>query len=55
MQDKKLSQAARDARAAYKREWNRKNPHKNKEYIARYWQRKTEKTEQNSTEGAKNE
>lgn len=55
MQDKKLSQAAREARAAYKREWNKNNPQKNKEYINRYWQRKAEKAEQNDNEGMKNE
>ena len=30
----------RKAQAAYKRDWNRKNPGKNKEYIQRFWLRK---------------
>ena len=38
--EQQLPQEAREARAAYRREWNKKNPKKNKEYIARYWQRK---------------
>lgn len=30
--------AIRASRAAYQREWRRKNPGKNKEYIDRYWE-----------------
>ena len=40
MSDNLLTQKARDERAAYKREWRRKNPGKNKEYIARYWEKR---------------
>ena len=30
--------AVKASRAAYQREWRRKNPGKNKEYIDRYWE-----------------
>ena len=44
MNESTLSEAARKARAAYKREWTRKNPEKNKEYVARYWERRAKKS-----------
>lgn len=31
---------APSARAAYQREWRKRNPYKNREYIQRYWARK---------------
>ena len=37
-----MTDQAKEARNAYRREWNRKNPDKLKEYQARYWQRKAE-------------
>lgn len=37
-----LSAEARKARAAYMREWRRKNPGKQKEYDAKKWERKAE-------------
>jgi len=52
---KRLSEEAKIERAAYRREWNKKNPEKNKEYIARYWQRKAEKAAQRDTVDIKNE
>lgn len=35
-----MSEAAREARAAYKREWYARNKDKQKEYTERYWARK---------------
>lgn len=35
-----LSEAARQARNAYQREYKRKNPDKAKQYMANYWERK---------------
>ena len=37
-----LSDAARAARAAYKRDWAQKNRDKVKAYTARYWERKAQ-------------
>lgn len=37
-----LTQEALEARRAYKREWNRKNKDKLREYNERYWQKKAE-------------
>lgn len=36
----KLTDEARQAKNAYQREYNRKNPDKVKQYIADYWERK---------------
>lgn len=36
----KLSEAAKEARRAYKREWNRKNRDKVKAATARYWEKR---------------
>lgn len=38
--NKPLSDEAKEARRAYKREWNRKNPGKQKAYQQAYWERK---------------
>ena len=38
-----MSEAAREARKAYQREWNRKNKDKVKANQARYWERKAAK------------
>lgn len=35
-----ISDAAREARNAYKREWNKKNPDKVKAASERYWEKK---------------
>lgn len=40
MNKKNLSLEAKSARAAYLREWYRRNPDKNREYMARYWEHK---------------
>ena len=45
-----LSREARETRAAYKKEWTRRNPEKNKEYIARYWERRAK--QQNGGDGS---
>ena len=37
-----MTDAAKEARKAYKREWNKKNKDKCKEYAARYWAKKAE-------------
>ena len=50
--ESQLSVSAREARAAYKREWARKNPGKNKEYVARYWERKARKQGEGSDDNA---
>ena len=41
-----MSEAAREARRAYKREWNRRNPDKVKAAQERYWNRKAQQTQQ---------
>jgi len=54
-----MTDAAREARRAYQREWRRRNPDKVKEYAARYWaqlaERKGQSQQQKSAENAKNE
>lgn len=35
-----MSEAAKDARAAYAREWRRKNPEKQRAIANRYWEKK---------------
>ena len=41
-----MSEAAREARRAYKREWNRRNPDKVKAAQERYWNRKAQQAQQ---------
>lgn len=50
-----MTDAAREARNAYKREWYRKNPDKRKEYQERYWQKKTDSDGQKSAENGRKE
>ncbi len=38
-----MTDEAREARRAYKREWNRRNPDKVKAAQARYWERQAAK------------
>lgn len=40
-----MTEAAKEARRAYKREWRRKNKDKESAYIASYWERKAERDE----------
>ena len=35
-----MTEQAKAARRAYKKEWQRKNPEKVKQYAARYWEKK---------------
>ena len=37
-----MTDAAKEARRAYKRAWNKKHPDKIKEYQAKYWNKKAE-------------
>ena len=43
-----MTEAAQEARRAYKREWNRQNRDKVKAAQARYWERKAQRKEQNA-------
>lgn len=40
-----MTEAAKEARRAYQRKWNRENPDKLREYKERYWERKAEQAE----------
>lgn len=42
----KLSEEAKKARAAYKKEWYKKNKEKQKEYNAKHWEKKVKENEQ---------
>ena len=48
-----MTDKAREARNAYKREWYRKNPDKRKEYQERYWNRQAEKMRKEWDESGK--
>lgn len=41
--EKRMTEAAKEARRAYRREWARKNRDKVRNYQELYWQRKAEK------------
>ena len=41
-----MTEQAREARRAYKREWNRRNPDKVKAAQARYWDKKAQEAAQ---------
>lgn len=41
----KLSEAAREARNAYMRDYNKRNPEKRKAYLARYWEKKAKQSQ----------
>ncbi len=48
-----MNEAAKEARRAYKRAWQRKNRDKVKQYQAKYWERKAQAAAaENSTEPA---
>lgn len=49
-----MTDKAKEARRAYKREWNRKNPDKVRAAQERYWRRKAEKEEQADPEKIEN-
>ena len=42
---KTMSEAAREARNAYKRKWAKDNPEKVKAYTRRYWEKKAQEAE----------
>lgn len=46
-----MSDAARKARAAYQREWNKKNPDKVKRYRDNYWERMAAKANDTPEKG----
>lgn len=43
-----LSEAAKRAKAAYLKEWKRKNPEKQRQYVEAYWERKAAQLEAES-------
>lgn len=46
-----MTDAARAARAAYQREWQRRNPDKVRAYQSKYWERKAESEQQDGSSG----
>ena len=49
-----MSPAAVEARRAYKRKWNAQNRDKQREYMARYWERKAAENPQITAESRNN-
>lgn len=45
-----LSEAAKEARRAYKREWARNNPEKVRAAQQRYWQKRADKMQEAATQ-----
>ena len=45
-----MTDAAREARNAYKRKWYKENPDKRRKYQERYWQKKTQSDRQKTAE-----
>lgn len=45
-----MTDAAAEARRAYKRRWNANNRDRNREYMARYWEKKAAQNRQKSAE-----
>ena len=45
-----LTEAAKEAKRAYLREWRKRNKAKQREYENRYWERKAEEMEQKANE-----
>ena len=50
-----MTDEAKAARNAYRREWYRKNPEKRKEYQARYWAKKAASERQKTAENGRRE
>lgn len=46
-----MTDEAKRARAAYIKEWRAKNPNKDKEYKARYWEKIAKRQSQKSENG----
>ena len=49
-----MTPAAIEARRAYKRRWNAQNPDKQREYMARYWEKKAAENPQITAESRNN-
>lgn len=45
-----MTEAAKEARRAYKREWNRRNPEKVRAAQERYWMRKAQQAQETQGE-----
>jgi len=43
---KEMSEMAKRARASYMRQWRRKNPRRQSEYMVQYWERKAAQNNQ---------
>ena len=50
-----MTEAAREARNAYKREWNKRNREKIRLYNERYWQKQSDSERQKTAENGRNE
>lgn len=50
-----MTEAARQARNAYYREWFKKNPEKRREYRERYWAKKAASERQKAAESGRGE
>lgn len=46
-----MTEEAKEARRAYRREWAKKNPEKVQEYARRYWEKKAQEERQNDPKG----
>lgn len=46
MSNKDITEAAKEARRAYKRKWNKEHPDKVKQYQTDYWNRKAAQAEE---------
>ena len=46
MGSSEMSAGARSAKAEYQREWRKRNPGKTKEYLNRYWERKSRQSQE---------
>lgn len=49
-----MSDAAREARNAYARQWRKDHPEKAKEYARRHWEKKARETASDATERDEN-
>lgn len=50
-----MTEAARQARNAYKREWYKRNPGKRRQYEETYWQRRIQSERQETEENGSSE
>lgn len=49
-----MNEAAKEARRAYKRQWNKDNPEKVKAYQEKYWNKKAQEAAAQMTGGEEN-